>query len=436
LSKSSLDHEGEIPKSILMVGITEIATPDGIVAIRVISITSFGRMRIFAFFQQVIPACLFAMFHPLIGRERAPNPGAGSRCALRSGDFTRVKQISIAETLQWKDGVMHQDQRIGLALGVLLVGACAAFFFRNEIRPSSNAPRLQNARQLDERIAEKSNRPYLNEIEAIESADQSSIQSVGDQRNAESTTGGERPRSMWNSFEGKIIRRKSKAAQAESDVQELDAIPVPSNPDLPEPKHNEESVEKSIVESSSPRTHAVERGETLSSIAAKVFGNPGRYQEIFEANRDQLSDANDVRQGMVLRIPEAASTSSTKRHFGRVHPSRDVDASVTKPTTPTASQSDALSNSAPPSFEGRSVLPKPEMEEQISVPPQLPKFPPAATDNTPTTDPTPARKFVPARILPPGSRPAEPQTRNDRTSNRGRRISQSPLESTSGKVAR
>ena len=38
---------------------------------------------------------------------------------------------------------MNQDQRIGLALGVLLVGACSALFFRNETRKLPNAPKLE-----------------------------------------------------------------------------------------------------------------------------------------------------------------------------------------------------------------------------------------------------------------------------------------------------
>ena len=63
---------------------------------------------------------------------------------------------------------MHQDQRIGLALGVLLIGACAALFFRNETRERVETPRLQHAQELDDRIAERTTRPYLKGVEAVE----------------------------------------------------------------------------------------------------------------------------------------------------------------------------------------------------------------------------------------------------------------------------
>lgn len=54
-----------------------------------------------------------------------------------------------------------------------------------------------------------------------------------------------------------------------------------------------------------PRTHKVARNESLWKIAAKHLGDGNRFTEIFELNRDQLKDADDVRPGMTLRIPAA-----------------------------------------------------------------------------------------------------------------------------------
>jgi nucleoid-associated protein YgaU len=55
--------------------------------------------------------------------------------------------------------------------------------------------------------------------------------------------------------------------------------------------------------SSMGRTHTVARGETLSHIAQKHYGNASAYQKIFDANRDQLNDPDKIRTGMKLRIP-------------------------------------------------------------------------------------------------------------------------------------
>ncbi len=49
--------------------------------------------------------------------------------------------------------------------------------------------------------------------------------------------------------------------------------------------------------------HTVAAGETLGSIAKHWYGKAGRYNEIFEANKDILKDANSVAVGQVLAIP-------------------------------------------------------------------------------------------------------------------------------------
>jgi nucleoid-associated protein YgaU len=49
--------------------------------------------------------------------------------------------------------------------------------------------------------------------------------------------------------------------------------------------------------------YVVEEGDNLSAIAGKVYGNPGAWNRIFEANRDLMSDPNRLKVGMRLRIP-------------------------------------------------------------------------------------------------------------------------------------
>jgi Flp pilus assembly protein TadD len=53
----------------------------------------------------------------------------------------------------------------------------------------------------------------------------------------------------------------------------------------------------------SPSSITVEVGETLSTIAKRVYGNPGLYLRIFEANQDRLVDPNVIHPGMTLIIP-------------------------------------------------------------------------------------------------------------------------------------
>jgi nucleoid-associated protein YgaU len=49
--------------------------------------------------------------------------------------------------------------------------------------------------------------------------------------------------------------------------------------------------------------YEVESGDTLSGIAKKVTNGALTYQQIFEANRDKLSDPDKIQVGQTLVIP-------------------------------------------------------------------------------------------------------------------------------------
>jgi nucleoid-associated protein YgaU len=59
-----------------------------------------------------------------------------------------------------------------------------------------------------------------------------------------------------------------------------------------------------VPASAIPSAYTVKSGDTLSSIARQVYGNSGRWREIYEANRDQLPRPESLRPGQVLRIPQ------------------------------------------------------------------------------------------------------------------------------------
>jgi nucleoid-associated protein YgaU len=51
--------------------------------------------------------------------------------------------------------------------------------------------------------------------------------------------------------------------------------------------------------------HTVARGDTLSAVAKKFYGNANAYPKIFEANKPMLSHPDKIYPGQVLRIPPA-----------------------------------------------------------------------------------------------------------------------------------
>ena len=51
-------------------------------------------------------------------------------------------------------------------------------------------------------------------------------------------------------------------------------------------------------------SYTVQSGDTLSAISKKFLGNANDYMEIFNANRDQLTDPDKIKPGQVLKIPQ------------------------------------------------------------------------------------------------------------------------------------
>jgi nucleoid-associated protein YgaU len=50
--------------------------------------------------------------------------------------------------------------------------------------------------------------------------------------------------------------------------------------------------------------YTVQSGDTLSAISKKLLGAANRYNEIFNANKDQLSDPDKIKVGQKLVIPK------------------------------------------------------------------------------------------------------------------------------------
>ncbi len=52
--------------------------------------------------------------------------------------------------------------------------------------------------------------------------------------------------------------------------------------------------------------YTVQAGDTLSAIAKRFLGDANDYMEIFNANKDQLTDPDKIKPGQVLKIPQHA----------------------------------------------------------------------------------------------------------------------------------
>ena len=51
-------------------------------------------------------------------------------------------------------------------------------------------------------------------------------------------------------------------------------------------------------------TYVVVKGDSLSRIAQRAYGDGGKWRKIYEANKDVIKDPDLIYPGQSLRIPE------------------------------------------------------------------------------------------------------------------------------------
>ncbi len=232
---------------------------------------------------------------------------------------------------------MHRDKKLGLALGILLIGAVGAFFFRNEPDPTVEIPELQDPQAIDNQIREQAGSlPYLKDIEPVVSA------GGHDRENSRPGRRFERP-----DFLG-AADSDSPGSQAPAWEPGAPPDPIPSargtlggSISVAVPEQNRTS--PASVEADSQQSswnvpanlsgeaiwHRVKPGETLTGLAARYLGSSADFMKLYRANRDQLKNPDDLRTGITIRIP---------KHSGRGDSPAEPATATTEPADTTGSQ--------------------------------------------------------------------------------------------------
>lgn len=224
---------------------------------------------------------------------------------------------------------MPNDQKVGFALGLLLLGIVGAFFFRNPPAGTADVPALESSAEVDKLISEKEVTPYLS---GIETNNDVGPKSAGDGvADADDSSRREAPHWEVPDFlkknttaDGRRYANPGKVAPNPIPlVSETDSRPPTTQASrtlksIPEHNHAWEAVPPIPLPEATPsstterslaktvemqKTHVVQTGDTLSGIAYKYLGSSARFLEVYEANRDMLKNPNDLRVGMKLKIP-------------------------------------------------------------------------------------------------------------------------------------
>lgn len=218
---------------------------------------------------------------------------------------------------------MHPDRKIGIAMGILLIGVVAALFFRNE--PLSDDQGLSGRREqeLNQRLKNRDVSVYLETAGAP-----STEQDPADPH--------------WTLSELFDQVKKTEDIPLPIGVRERTPEPLPESaavsqslesPPFNPPKTNQSatadsttddfappSTEKSledILAGGSPtentssqfqktgdfEEYTVRFGDTLSEISEKFLGSQTRYRELYELNRDRIDNPDRLKVGKAIRVP-------------------------------------------------------------------------------------------------------------------------------------
>jgi len=161
---------------------------------------------------------------------------------------------------------MQKDLKIGLVLGLTLVIASVLWLAtRPSLQPEA---RMQQPGDTDSR-QQSSERPLGPVIARIPAPDSNAGQS--DNLNA-------------SSFKISID------ATGAGDENEKNNLP-------------DSTIYEQAEKIKPQRFHIVREGETLSKISNLYYGSAGKWQKILDSNRNTITDANKIKPGMKLIIP-------------------------------------------------------------------------------------------------------------------------------------
>jgi len=161
---------------------------------------------------------------------------------------------------------MQKDLKIGLVLGLMLVIASVLWLAtRPSLMPEA---RMQRSGDTDSRqqSAEQSTGPEIARIPA-----------------PDSDTG------------------QSDNLNASSFKISIDAIGTGDENEKSNPPDS--TIYEQDEKIKTQKFHIVREGETLSKISSLYYGSGGKWQQILDSNRNTITDANKIKPGMKLIIP-------------------------------------------------------------------------------------------------------------------------------------
>lgn len=212
---------------------------------------------------------------------------------------------------------MHRDKKVGFALGILLIGIVAAFFFRNDPNPLDEVPQLDDPGLLDRQIAEQRLAPYITGLESVpEDKQEPQTDAQWMQPFQEDTVEDDRksapnPVRVFSADPAIAGTPRTPNVRPSAENAGWNSVPSPQNPTTSSPPASLASRRRETAPEQ-PATHRVQAGDTLSGLSLRYLGTSRRYREIYELNTDRMTSPDDLRIGMTLRLPTGSQPPANR----------------------------------------------------------------------------------------------------------------------------
>lgn len=214
------------------------------------------------------------------------------------------------------------DRKVGFAMGILLIGVVAALFFRNEPLAVDAIPSVEREDLIDSRLKDRNVSVYSDEpsdgatissqpwtrlglLSEFERKNPDVPLPIGATSHEAAKKNPEDLASVLQRSRPKTASDFSPPAIAEPKAHRVTTLRTPT-----EPRSDQQDLPVFDIDESLPgpdsgqfTEYTIRYGDTLSGIADRLLGSPGRYGEIYEANRDRMASPDRLQVGAAIRIP-------------------------------------------------------------------------------------------------------------------------------------
>lgn len=211
---------------------------------------------------------------------------------------------------------MHPDRKIGIAMGILLIGVVGALFFRNEPLPDDRSLSREREQELNQRLRDRDVAVYLDDrVDESGDADEAPVWTL------EAALKGQQPQEPAQPIAVAIpaedLNRQTESElppqfapptrSSDVDISQFDGVLVGggSRSQTSARENATPSANKSAgsAKVENFEEYKVQFGDTLSGISQRFLGTSTRYRDIYEANQDRIDNPDRLRVGTAIRIP-------------------------------------------------------------------------------------------------------------------------------------